>query len=99
MRTEKDEVWLDSFTEIGVDLAYAAEGYVNPSDNHQSDVQATATTATFKPSKSDEYQDPNPFHLIPPSNNSSPTKLTNNAKQLKETKSSTQFSSQPQYKT
>jgi hypothetical protein len=26
VRTEKDEVWLDWFTEIGVELAYVAEG-------------------------------------------------------------------------
>src|SRR5579859_4393626 len=27
VRKEKDEVWLDWFTEVGVDLAYVAEGY------------------------------------------------------------------------
>jgi hypothetical protein len=26
VRTEKDEVWLDWFTDIGVELAYVAEG-------------------------------------------------------------------------
>ena len=28
MRAEKEEVWLDWFTETGVEVAYVAEGYV-----------------------------------------------------------------------
>jgi hypothetical protein len=28
VRVEKDEVWLDWFTEVGVELAYVGEGYV-----------------------------------------------------------------------
>jgi len=27
VRIEKDEVWLDWFTEVGIELAYVAEGY------------------------------------------------------------------------
>jgi hypothetical protein len=89
VRTEKDEVWLDWFTEIGVDLAYVAEGYSSPS-NH-SDVQAMATTAISKLSKNDDYPDLTPnSHLIPPLNSSFPIKPTNNARLRKETKSSTQ---------
>jgi mRNA (2'-O-methyladenosine-N6-)-methyltransferase len=32
VRTEKDEVWLDWFTDTGVELAYVAEGYGNEND-------------------------------------------------------------------
>ena len=28
VRIDKDEVWLDWFTEVGIELAYVAEGYV-----------------------------------------------------------------------
>jgi len=45
VRIEKDEVWLDWFTEVGIELAYVAEGY----DRHYSELKsATATNRTFK---------------------------------------------------
>lgn len=31
VRIEKDEVWLDWFTEVGIELAYVAEGYTRQS--------------------------------------------------------------------
>jgi hypothetical protein len=29
VRTEKDEVWLDWFTDTGVEIAYVAEGFIH----------------------------------------------------------------------
>jgi hypothetical protein len=55
VRIDKDEVWLDWFTEVGIELAYVAEGYVLPvwgltsRYGNEQDVQALKERRISKP--------------------------------------------------
>lgn len=55
VRTGKDEVWLDWFTEIGVELAYVAQGYFlshiqsNPRYGNENDFQSLKERRISKP--------------------------------------------------